>query len=642
MLQRFVVGLTLFIVLNLGLQAQSLVEREWLAIHPRAGVGYTSHSSTIVSFEGVQDCGLFDHGSQVSPEFSLSLETPVLHSLYVGLGVRYTDRSVSLYAQNTSLPAADVTKPGGVVTVLFENSINTTLHYLDLIPELRYEISQIGRSHQRLGIGFIAGFASSATYDQQQRIVSPENVVYTMNNRQTVSISNGTHDISDINKPLIGLSLSVENLLPVGSSSFFTQQVTIEKTLNDVVASAPWKTLAIRGDIGFRFSLRSAEQVQAPPPPPPPPVEKPAVTQTFQPPPPLPILTAHIENVNAYLQTGHELKASTALVNAVFFDHNSAEIPLRYYRHGQLIEETDDAVEYHRQILASIAGIVSANPNSSVVLEGATSGSDETGIDLATQRADAVRQALIAYGIDAKRISTKAAVSPRNPSNAEYAQGREENRRVDIQLVNAPLQEYVAREQFVQLKGEATISIEAMNFKNGEIIVQSPAFKEQVFEQSGSRKVELNQRLSSDSGRYSLEIASHAAPSLNSNDHQDIDLQSLRREQIVLNLQSFDAILRFDYNSSEFSQANKDLLRQLVSKLPAGSTIQVLGSADAIGDEASNRQLSERRAASTENFIRSVGNNSFKIVSSVSTDKFNESRPEGRFLNRCIRIRVSE
>ncbi len=633
--------------LGLALEAQPLVEREWLAIHPRVGLGYTSHSATITSFEGVADCGLFDHGSSTKPQFSLSLETPLSSSLYLGLGFRYTDRSVDLFSDNTTLPSADVTKPGGVVNVVFENSIVSTLQYVDIMPELRYHVSHLGKAQQRLGLGFIAAFNMNARFNQQQRIVSPENVVYTSNNQQTVSLSNGEHDISTVNSMLMGVSLSVENLLPVGKSSFFTQQLSAETLFSDIVNSAPWKAFAIRADIGFRFSLQSSPEIPVPPVPAPPPTPKkdsvPPIVKNIESPKPLPILQAKIEELNAYLQTGNELRATTSLVNAVFFDQNNAVIPPRYIQKRPDLIETDDALEYHRAILFSVANIMKNNPKATIVLEGATSGSDESGaLTLAKQRADNVQSALIACGVEADRISTRATVLPRIASNSDYAQGREENRRVDILLTNAPLQEYVSRQQYVQLLGTAQVNVEAHFFESGEIRVQSPAFKDYLLTESQSRSVDLSQRLNSDQGNYTFEISAHAPPFLNSRDERTIDLAALRRERIVLNLKSFDAILRFDYNSSEFSQANKELLRQLVSALPEGSTIQIIGSADALGDEASNRQLSERRASSTENFIKSISASKFQLESSVSTEKFDESRPEGRFLNRNIRIRVRE
>ncbi|MFM8439601.1 MAG: hypothetical protein ACKOAX_14090, partial [Candidatus Kapaibacterium sp.] len=62
--------------------------------------------------------------------------------------------------------------------------------------------------------------------------------------------------------------------------------------------------------------------------------------------------------------------------------------------------------------------------------------------------------------------------------------------------------------------------------------------------------------------------------------------------------------------------------------------------ADALGDEQSNLELSSKRAAATESFVRGIAGNRFTLESSVTTSKVDETLPEGRFLNRSIRIRV--
>ncbi len=641
-----VVFLCLGLLCN-SLRAQAQQPSEWMAIHARAGFGYNIHSSELSNFEGVADCGIFTKGTSLHAEGSLTLEVALSKTLFLGLGARYTDRSAVIFADNTSAPALDVTKQSGV-DVVFENTISTTLRSIDILPEIRWQCSRIGTGIQRLSLGAVAVFASSPTFLQQQRIVSPENAVYKSNNQQTVTLSKGTQAISSINSPIIGVSAGVENMLPMGPNTSFTQQLQAEYLLSDVVSSASWKVLSIRFDIGLRFALNNSPAVVRAPEPPPPPVptpdKPPVIVQEKQDPvKPTPILRASIDSVDLHLQTGNELRASIPLVNVVFFDQNSAVIPERYYKKADQVQQSDDAFEFHRAILFSVARIMSANPNATVTLEAATSGSDEhDGLSLATQRAQAVREALVAAGVDASRISTRALLNPRIASNAEYAQGREENRRVDIILNNAPLQEYVATQKFAQLIGSYKQHVELEYFESGEARVRSNVAKEEIYTKSESRRVEVNQRLNKDNGSFTLELNATAPPFLIARDEVALDLASLRRENIVLNLQAFDAILRFDYNSSEFSQANKELLRQLVEALPAGSTIEILGSADALGDEASNRQLSERRAASTESFIKSISGSKFKLASSVSTQKFDESRPEGRFLNRSIRIRVRD
>jgi outer membrane protein OmpA-like peptidoglycan-associated protein len=109
-----------------------------------------------------------------------------------------------------------------------------------------------------------------------------------------------------------------------------------------------------------------------------------------------------------------------------------------------------------------------------------------------------------------------------------------------------------------------------------------------------------------------------------------------------LNLSNFEAILRFDYNSSQLSEENKELIKQLAAKLPEGATIQILGSTDELGTQQRNSILAKERAENTRNLILSVAKDKFKIEIGTNPDKFREESPQGRFLNRSIRIKVKK
>lgn len=617
------------------------VEREWLAIHPRVGILFNQHLPNFVSFGAVVSCGDFVRGSSILPAFSLSLETPISEGSHVGIGLGYVQRGAKIYSNQESLPARNLVN-GNIESVITENVLTTTLSYLEIQPEFRTILTTIGKSTLRGMVGFKFGIPMTATYVQEHNIVSPEGASFIQNNTKTLNFSNGTQNITTISQPLMSPVIGIENLLPVGSSSFFTQQLSIDYTINNVTQDANWKMLGARLDLGLRFSLKSSppeppKREEPPPPPPPVVVEEKKIDK----PKPLPIISVQLQDVNAKLLTGNELRASLPLVNAIFFQQNSSDIPSTYITDSYQQFETDDAVEYHRNILRSIASILNRNEKGSVTLEGATSGNDEAGSALAKKRAESVKSALEKLGIASSRINIRSSVNPRISSNPEYAGGREENRRVDIVLNDAPLQEYVARQQFVELAGTANIKVSSQFLESGEISVIGNATGQQTFPANGgTQQATFKQRLDSDKGQFILDVNASTAPFLSTRDEVAINLNTLKREQIELNLTEFSAILRFDYNSAEFSQANKDLLRQLTELLPSGSTIEILGSSDALGDEQKNKELSERRAKATETYIRSITGSKHSITSGISTEKFDDSKPEGRFLNRCIKIRV--
>lgn len=81
-----------------------------------------------------------------------------------------------------------------------------------------------------------------------------------------------------------------------------------------------------------------------------------------------------------------------------------------------------------------LATFMRENPERTLVVEGYTDsvGSDAYNLSLSQRRADAVRAALLARGIDGSRI-TKSGMGKANPvAGNDTAAGRQRNRRVEI------------------------------------------------------------------------------------------------------------------------------------------------------------------------------------------------------------------
>ena len=358
--------------------------------------------------------------------------------------------------------------------------------------------------------------------------------------------------------------------------------------------------------------------------------------------PPLPVLLYEITGVDAVLQTGNELLATPPIVNTIFFGQNSSELPDKYL-YSRISRDENffeiNPVEAHRYLLLRISDILQRNPQGRIVLEGSTSGNDEEGIGLARRRAETVKNALVRAGVPENKISTRGLLLPRNPSNQEYPQGREENRRVDILLQNAPLQEYVARQQFAQVSGTINSRVTAQNTSDGEVTAQCT---DTIigFTRSTSLRIPFLCRVGPDQQFLTLRSSAGTAEIDRVDASYELDLSRLPQEQIALRTEDFIAILRFDYNSSELSAANRELLRQLVERIPNNSELTISGTSDALGSQERNVELSNARAKVTEDFIRSVAGNRLRITAGKGEAQFPDDTPEGRFLNRSIIVRI--
>jgi OOP family OmpA-OmpF porin len=123
-------------------------------------------------------------------------------------------------------------------------------------------------------------------------------------------------------------------------------------------------------------------------------------------------------------------------------------------------------------------------------------------------------------------------------------------------------------------------------------------------------------------------------------DSLNLILKELRQNPIDVNYNNFKTILTFDFASAELRNENKELLSQLVSQLPNNLTIIIKGSADALGTEAKNLQLSDQRASAVKDYINKISGNKLNVIIEKGFDKFIEITPEGRFLNRAISIEI--
>jgi outer membrane protein OmpA-like peptidoglycan-associated protein len=114
------------------------------------------------------------------------------------------------------------------------------------------------------------------------------------------------------------------------------------------------------------------------------------------------------------------------------------------------------------------------------------------------------------------------------------------------------------------------------------------------------------------------------------------------QNEILLNM---PADVTFDFNRADVKQEFRDSLYQLAQTLREyeATTIDVVGHADSVGDDAYNQSLSERRAASVAQVLTQSGVQPVRIV----TAGYGESRPvasnetpDGRARNRRVEIRL--
>jgi outer membrane protein OmpA-like peptidoglycan-associated protein len=451
--------------------------------------------------------------------------------------------------------------------------------------------------------------------------------------------------IKTISNPSYGVSFGLETLLRAGKTTFLTQKAVIDWNLNNIASDVTWKALSLRIELGIRFGFNGREGAITDPPPAPIPNKPSVATETadIRPVDKELKLKCRIDSIEGVINTGEEFLASLPLVNCVFFDRNSAEIGDYYAKEAdeRLLFFTGNAVEMHKYILVQISNIIKNNPEARIILKGATSGkeNEDGGRLLAKSRAESVRDALAELGVNTGMIEINYDEMPETPSNQDYKEGLAENQRVDIIVKNAALQEYVSIQKYAEFEGRVSAYVDFENTDSIVVLKNGTSSQNQICKSSGIYFVPVRKRISrpGEDVAISLTLVSGKYETI---DEKRFPTPALKKIPLELNLRAFDAVIRFDYNSSKLSEENKRLLKQMSDFLPGGSEILIYGSSDALGTEKRNVQLSGERAKMAEEYIRSVSGRKFIIRTEINTDKFPEDTPQGRFLNRSIRIRV--
>lgn len=621
----------------------TLYYNEMFAIHPKFGYSINQHIANFQSFEGAVDCGNFTNGIGSSWFSEIALEKALNENYQIILNLGYYNRNSVFNTPNTFLSRDMNTNE--IINVNTEVNLSTNLSYFEIIPEIKLTLlKDFINGPLRIGIGPKFSLSLLKKFEQSEKIISPSNATFINQfgyKSQNRNLSSG--DILSINSNNIGLRGSIENLLKISKDNYFTQSVSIDYNFTNTTNDTDWKIFSINLGLGFRFSIKNPVPEKEPE------IEyeiieddkvKEEIVEEKK----IPIFDLKIQNISDLkIEKGNELLATIPLVNAVFFDKNSYQIP-SFYKFS--VEDDYDLffgspIEMHKYVLVRIAEILKNNSNAKVILQSSTSGNDEIdGIELSKKRSAEVRKVLNNLGITNNRIEESNLLLPKNPSNPEVEEGRIENRRVELIIKNAFLQEYVDLLSYKRLFGNVEYSIKAHNLDNTDIKIKNNINDETInLNQSGIYNLKFKKDIKNDNNKLKIKlIAENNSNKLS--DEIDIDLSKVYEINSELNLDNFLAILLFDFNSNELSNENKMLLNQLVEKLPTGSTIEIIGSTDIIGTNEYNLELARQRASNTQKYINSIAKDKFKIILKTNIDKFSDDTPQGRFLNRSIKIRL--
>lgn len=630
-----------------------------LFITANFGLSNNFHISDFSSFQGSVDCEIFRKGYGTGLLSSLGFEYKQNQSFAYGLQIQFINKYGRLFV-NSGFPSRN-TNTGEVVFVQTENSLISSPTFLDFKPYFNFILFENLISGPLTAyFSPFFGFPLTSNFKQTEQIISPDYAVFISNNRRTRERVIIEGQIEKIAKPEFGLSFGLQNSLKIGKNSYLTQDLIFDLALSNLSTDVKWKVMNIGLALGLKIPLFSKTiQIDTIP------AVNPEIkliamdtikTKFTKLPYDEPYVGIEIDSVTGEIQFGREILASLPIVNSVFFKRNSHDIDDFYVlnktrspdEYKNMVPPNlfkGDVIEIQSYNILRIVSILNKNPKASITLEGYTSGQkfEPEGISLAQKRAESLKTEFINWGISESRIKTKAFINPPIPSNQDFPEGVDENQRVDIILNNSPLQEFVSTQKFSQFVGNAFIKIDYENINTDNPIIVKNNFSDTILniKSKGEITIPLKKRLEPNETINYLSFAI-SYDTLKMLKNKLIDYQKYPKREIELILDNFEAILRFDYDKSNLVEENKSLLRQLCSILPSGCTIQIIGSTDTLGTENRNVKLADERAKNAEAFIKSVSKNKHRVEITKKINKFPESTPFGRFLNRSIRIKVKK
>jgi len=576
------------------------------------------------------------------------------------------------HSLNGTLSATETTEvlgPSGTpVLGAFQHTLIATLATIGIEPMLGIRV--IGDLYVHAGLS--AGILVSKKYSQQEEIIQPDG-------GGTFEDSNGNDTHSRVRNNLSGTIPNASSfqlaalggisyMLPLNRSRtlFLAPEIFYNFGITKIASDLTWRVNSIRAGIALMFSPEKKEVH---------PAEITQVSETHIETPPLAKKYA-LESSVAATGVGADGRESpiasvtveefsstmmTPLLNYVFFDENSSEIPARYYRIPEdhidtfaieHIHSADKLSTYHN-ILNIVGERLYDNANTIMTLTGCNEDDrqEKGNIKLSRARAEAVRK----YFIDVWRINpNRLIVQTRNLSAKAAIPGTpdadQENRRVELaspdpkilfpvitddtlRISNPPIIRFrpSAKAEAGAASWALTAFQGARNLKQFEGKGVLPQLVDWKLDESSMPRVATDVRydLTVKDSLGNSTLASHAISI------EQITIRKKREERRGDTVINRFSLILFDVGSAEITSANAPIVQLIKDYIKPLSKVTISGYTDRLGDPAYNVQLSERRAQALAAAL-STKNISSKGLGQA--DLYDASLPEGRLYTRTVDV----
>jgi outer membrane protein OmpA-like peptidoglycan-associated protein len=355
------------------------------------------------------------------------------------------------------------------------------------------------------------------------------------------------------------------------------------------------------------------------------------------------------------------------LIPYIFYDINETEVPEAYKNKpatktsaGVPNEEIlpDNAPSLAYRLLDIVGKRLVANQNASLTITGTIDSKYETNIQVSAERANKVKNYLVNnFNIDESRLRVESIGLPSKPSAQSVKDGIVENRRVELSS-NIPniLDPVFIKGEKVRFSTPDNVHFVPSVESNKPIIswVLEIYQADKIIKQFSGDKIDddikwdimMNDIYPSElpiEYKYSVYTEDDNEESYVGHIRLDYISTSKNKfiEQADYTINKYSLVL-FDFDSPLLTEQNKQIIDKLIiPNVKFGSSIDIYGYSDRIGNSEYNRKLSLQRADAVKNYIHTKNKVPIRISGlGNDTEIFDNDSIIGRQLSRTVQILV--
>lgn len=665
----------IFLIILISLQVLVSQERDTFELKPRLGIYFhPGISINFADFTGIPNipscCPEYETTIGSTYEPGITLNYPINYDWLVNARVSYSFIGVDFKATETK--GIKVNVDGVTVDGESTHNLYTDFSFLNIDLNGMYTLD----SKINFMFGPRLSFAMNKNYSQNEILTKPvDRGVFIPEYTRKRNESSG--EIDNVAILLFGLNFGASYRLPLtkNGSLFLVPELFYHLNFNNVISDSSWNIHTLNGGIAIEY-----RQPPPPPPPPPPPAN-----------PPLPDFPKVRENPKidvdiaiTQLDEFGKVKDDIGikiedfisfnmrpLLNYIFFDENSSDIPKRYIKFDKKQAQDFDnkqlqnlnAIETYYYVLNIFGKRLNENPNENVTLIGTNQneGNEQNNLELSKQRAESVKNYFVnVWNINEKRIKIQARNLPKQYSRSDTITGLEENRRVEI-IVNPDLAGSVLTVDTLRQINKTTIrfvpdyTAEAGLKKWEFTLIQG---QREIINKTGGQEIPkfidwkfgTGDEDAPKSGTdifYKLSIEDVLGQKVSTK------TKKLKVEQLTVDRKRLErrkdkeyeyyGLILFPYGGADLGAEHKKVVDFVKERIDENTNsentqIKIFGFTDLVGDDKINKRIATARAEAVYRRL----NIRDAYVEGVGKDKvlYDNALPEGRFYCRTVQIEV--